>query len=54
MKPKEEKPKQAQVSQEAPLTLMAVQEKLGLFATTAEKLAVQDHDYLTKKPLGLI
>ena len=37
------------------LTLMAVQEKLGLFAkhTTGEEKP-QDHEYLKNKPLGLI
>jgi hypothetical protein len=37
------------------LTLMAVQEKLGLFTKkTAGDEKQQDHEYLKKKPLGLI
>jgi hypothetical protein len=37
------------------LTLMAVQEKLGLFKNR-QKLQdeTEEHDYLKKKPLGLI
>jgi hypothetical protein len=55
MKPKQAKPKQAKQVQDQPLTLMAVQEKLGLFLKQAEKSPEeQEHDYLNKKPLGLI
>jgi len=57
MKTKQVKPKKAaQVQvQVHTLTLMAVQEKLGLFPRPAEKSPEeQEHDYLDKKPLGLI
>ncbi len=35
-------------------SLMAVQEKLGLFAAQQEKANAPANTYLTKKPLGLI
>ncbi len=55
MKTKQAKPKKAAEVQYQTLTLMAVQEKLGLFAKSAEKpLEELEHEYLKKKPLGLI
>ena len=37
-----------------PLTVMAIQELLGLFSPKAEPEEKDRHDYLKKKPLGLI
>jgi hypothetical protein len=55
MKIKRSKVKKAPSIQKETLTLMAVQEKLGLFAKPAEKTQDEkDHNYLKKKPLGLI
>lgn len=55
MKTKQAIPKKAAQVQDHTLTLMAVQEKLGLFPKPAEKPPEeQEHDYLKKKPLGLI
>ena len=55
MKSKQPKPDKAAQVQGHTLTLMAVQEKLGLFPKPAEKSPEeQGHEYLNKKPLGLI
>jgi hypothetical protein len=52
---KTKKKKQKKVKRKKRLTLMAVQEKLGLFAKKAgEDAEQQGHDYLKDKPLGLI
>jgi hypothetical protein len=41
--------------QEQMLSLMAIQEKLGLFKTRPKpQAAAKRHDFLKKKPLGLI
>ena len=55
MKTKQAKPKKTAQVQDQTLTLMTIQEKLGLFAKPAEKSPEeQEHEYLKKKPLGLI
>jgi hypothetical protein len=52
---KKRKRKIKKISRRQTLTLMSVQEKLGLFRKRAdEDKKQQDHDYLKKKPLGLI
>ncbi len=54
MKTKHKHPKQdRRKGDDRHLTLMAVQEKLGLFKQ-AEEQVKPDHDYLKTKPLGLI
>ncbi|MBN2045552.1 MAG: hypothetical protein JW757_11070 [Anaerolineales bacterium] len=53
MKTKKNKP--IKVSRKKRLTLMAVQEKLGLFAgQTPDEDKQPDHECLKNKPLGLI
>ena len=37
-----------------PLTVMAIQDLLGLFSPKADTEEKERHDYLKKKPLGLI
>ena len=56
MKTKQKRQKQKHLKQDPRrhLTLMAVQEKLGLFPKQVEPQEKQDHDYLKDKPLGLI
>ena len=55
MKSRQAKPNKVVQVQDHTLTLMAVQEKLGLFAKPAEKSPEeQGHEYLNKKPLGFI
>jgi len=48
-------PDESQSSPEQPLTVMAVQEILGLFEPKVKPEEDQEHhDYLKNKPLGLI
>jgi len=42
------------VQSKPPLSVMAIQDLLGLFSPKADTSEKDRHDYLKKKPLGLI
>jgi len=55
MKSKQNKTSHTETSSERHLTLMAVQEKLGLFIRhEVLPQELQEQEFLTKKPLGMI